>query len=216
MEVDTSSEDVKTMGNQERFIKLYELGYDIEKKQQPVIIRLEEAMLKKKITSMTLCKKTGISRQTMNAVLNGKMKPGVDFALKVSKVIGISVEELFTLHDSAWETLVTKESQSIYWDVVQQELVERKEMKQIEEKEGVEHWSTDQKRLINESEYTTILENELKERMDEEIEKARKVPVGRREEKIFHRMAKDAIIEDVENRYPLRFHRVVKNIKPII
>ena len=65
-------------------------------------------------------------------------------------------------------------------------------------------------------EYTAILENELKERMDEEIEKARKVPVGRREEKIFHRMAKDAIIEDVENRYPLRFHRVVKNIKPII
>lgn len=203
------------MKGQERLEKLYELGYDIEKKQQPVIVLLEEEMLNKRITTMTLCKKTGISRQTMNAVINGKMKPGVDFALKVSKVIGVPVEELFTLHESAWETLLTKDSQSIYWDMSKLVLIERKEMKKIEEDKGIEYWNSVQECLIKEDEYEAILESELEKRMDEEVELARKTSVGRREEKIFQRIARDAIIADVERKYPLRFHRVVENIKPI-
>lgn len=203
------------MSTNDRFQKLYEMGYDIEKKQQPVIVKLDEAMTKKKITSMNLCKKTGISRQTMNAVLNDKMKPGADFALKVAKVLEMPVEEIFALHDSAWETLVTENSQSIYWDVASEALIEGKDVKQIEEDKGTEYWSTADASLISEAEYKRIMEKALDERMAEEIEKARKLPVGRREEKIFHRMAKDAIIEDIENQYPQRFQRVVKNIKPI-
>ena len=204
------------MTKKDRFQKLYDLGYDVEKKQQPVIIGLENVMMKKKITTMTLCKKTGISRQTMNAVMHGKMKPGVDFALKVSKVLGVPVEEVFALHDSAWETLVTKESQSIYWDLASEELIEGKDVKQVEEKEGIEYWSIEEERIIKETEYDSILNKEMQERMEEEIEKARKVPIGRREEKIFQRMAKQVITEDVESKYPLRFHRVVKSIKPFI
>ncbi|WP_442637610.1 helix-turn-helix transcriptional regulator [Rossellomorea marisflavi] len=198
-----------------RFQKLYDMGYDIEKKRQPVIVELEEAMRKNKISSMTLCKKTGISRQTMSAVLNGNMKPGVDFALKVSKVIGIPVEELFKLHDSAWETLVTEDSQSIYWDLLEEKAVERREMKVIESEMGVQYWSTQEGKIISEAEYKNILEEELEKRMDEEIEWARKQPVGRRDEKVFQRMARTKIEEDVEKRYPLRFHRVVKSIKPV-
>lgn len=204
------------MSEQDRFQKLFEMGYDIEKKQQPVIIKLEEAMLKQKITSMKLCKKTGISRQTMNAVLNGKMKPGVDFALKVAKVLQMNVEEIFALHDSAWETLVTEDSQSIYWDVASEAMIEGKDVKHIEEEQGTEYWSTKESRLIKQDEYEKMVEKELAERMEEEIEKARKLPVGRREEKIFQRIAKEAILEDIEKQYPQRFQRVVKNIKPIV
>lgn len=205
-----------TLESKDRFQKLYNMGYDVEKKQQPVIIELDQAMQKYKISSMTLCKKTGISRQTMSAVLNGRMKPGVDFALKVSKVIGIPVEELFKLHDSAWETLVTEDSQSIYWDLLTQELIERKDVKVIEEEHGVQYWCVEEERTMSESEYEEILANELEERMDEEIEKARQVPVGRRDEKVFQRMARTTIEEDIEKRYPLRFHRVVKSIKPVV
>lgn len=204
------------MSGNDRFQKLTDLGYDIEKKQQPVIIKLEEAMMKQKITSMKLCKKTGISRQTMNAVLNGKMKPGVDFALKVSKVLQMNVEELFALHDSAWETLVTEDSQSIYWDVANEEMIQGKDVKHIEEEQGMEYWSIKDSRLIKQSEYEEIVEKTLAKRMEEEIEKARKIPVGRREEKIFQRIAKEAIMEDIALHYPQRFQRVVKNIKPII
>lgn len=204
------------MSQKDRFQKLFEMGYDIEKKQQPVIIKLEEAMLKRKITPMNLCKKTGISRQTMNAVLNGKMKPGVDFALKVAKVLQMEVEELFALHESAWETLLTEDSQSIYWDVESESMVEGKDVKRIEEERGIEHWSTENSKLITETEYEKLVEKALEERMEEEVEKARKRPVGRREEKIFQRIAKDAIMSDMEERYPQRFQRVVKNIKPIV
>lgn len=198
-----------------RFQKLFDMGYDIEKKQQPVIIELEEAMRKNKISSMTLCKKTGISRQTMSAVLNGNMKPGVDFALKVSKVIGIPVEELFKLHDSAWETLVTEDSQSIYWDLLEEKAIERREMKVIESEHGIQYWSIEEERIVSEDEYNAIFEKELENRMEEEVEWARQQPVGRRNEKVFQRMAREKIEEDVEKQYPLRFHRVVKSIKPV-
>lgn len=204
------------MSGKDRFQKLVEMGYDIEKKQQPVIIKLEEAMMKQKITSMKLCKKTGISRQTMNAVLNGKMKPGVDFALKVAKVLQMNVEEIFALHDSAWETLVTEDSQSIYWDVASEAMIEGKDVKHIEEEQGTEYWSTADSKLIKQAEYEKVVEKALAERLEAEIEKARKLPVGRREEKIFQRIAKEAILEDINNQYPQRFQRVVKNIKPII
>lgn len=199
----------------DRFAKLHEMGYDIEQKEQPVIILLEDAMLKKKITSMRLCKKTGISRQTMNAVLNGKMKPGVDFALKVSKVLDIPVEDLFHLHESAWETLVIKDSQSIYWDIASMEIIERKDMKKIVEREGEQYWDMEEDVLLSEAEYEAILAKELDERLEEEIENARKLPVGRRDEKVFQRMAKDVIIKDIETRYPLRFQRVVTTLKAI-
>lgn len=203
------------MDAQSRFKKLHEMGYDIEKTEQPVIVKLEEALQKKKMTAMTLCKKTGISRQTMNAVLHGKMKPGTDFALKVAKVLQMSVEDLFSLHDSAWETLVTEESQSIYWDVAKEAMIEGKDVKKIEEENGTQYWSIESNGLISEAEYEKAVEKALVERMDEEVEKARKIPVGRREEKIFQRIAKDAILHDMEKRYLKRFQRVVKNIKPI-
>lgn len=205
-----------TLEKQDRFQKLYNMGYDVEKKQQPVIIELDKAMQKYKISSMTLCKKTGISRQTMSAVLNGRMKPGVDFALKVSKVIGVPVEDLFKLNDSAWETLLVEDSQSIYWDLLTQELIKGKDVKGIEEEEGVQYWCVEEDRTMSESEFEKILEKELEERMNEEVEKARQIPVGRRDEKVFQRMARTTIEEDIEKRYPLRFHRVVKSLKPVI
>lgn len=203
------------MSGTDRFLKLHEMGYDVESKQQPVIIKMEEAMRKKNITSMKLCKKTGISRQTMNIVLNGKMKPGIDFALKVSKVLEVPVEELFELHDSAWETLVMENTQSMYWDLAKEVLIERKHIKVIEEREGVQYWDVANERLIHSDDYQTILEKELEDRMEEETEKARNIPVGRKSLRVFESMAKEAITQDVESRYLPRFQRVVKSLRPV-
>lgn len=202
------------MTMESRLEKLYEMGYRIESKEQPIENRMEEVMLKKRVTSSSLVKMTGVSKQTMHAIMNGKMKPGVDFALKVSTVLQVPVEELFSLNDSAWETLINDDGNSIYWDLSALELVERHDIKKLEDEKGVEYWDVEQESLITDETYQQILETAMTERMDEEMEKARQEKVRRRDEKVFHRMARESIEKDIETRYPKRFQRVVKRIKP--
>lgn len=196
-----------------RLEKLFDMGYQIERKEPPVHNNMEAVMLKKRMTSAGLVKSTGISKQTMHAVLSGKMKPGIDFALKVSSVLGVPVEDLFTLNESAWETLITNDGKSVYWDLAELELVERQDAKKLEGTQGVEYWDLEKESLISQDQYQNILDSALEERMAEEMENARKQKVGRKEEKIFQRMARETIERDIEKRYPQRFQRVVKNVK---
>ena len=58
-------------------------------------IRVERAI--KNITQDDLAKKVGVSRQTINAMESNKYVPSTVFALKIAKVFGKKVEEIFTL-----------------------------------------------------------------------------------------------------------------------
>lgn len=198
----------------ERLQELYKMGYGVESKQPAIENHIEKMMLKKKMTSATLWKRAGISKQTMHAVMNGKMKPGIDIVLKIATVLQVPVEELFSLNESAWENLITQDGKSILWDLAELTLVERPDVKLIEDVHGVQHWDLENSKLISVEEYDVILTKELAERMEEEMEHARKEKVRRRDQKVFQRIARLSIEENVASRYPLRFQRVVENVKP--
>ncbi|MBT4352291.1 helix-turn-helix transcriptional regulator [archaeon] len=50
---------------------------------------------KKKITQEELAKKTGVSRQTIISIENGRYVPSLPLALKFGKLFKCKVEELF-------------------------------------------------------------------------------------------------------------------------
>lgn len=52
------------------------------------------------ITQQELAERTGVSRQTINAMELGKYVPSTVLALKVAEVFGRTVNEIFTLEDS--------------------------------------------------------------------------------------------------------------------
>jgi len=58
-------------------------------------IRVERAI--KNITQEELANKVSVSRQTINAMEAGKYVPSTVLALKVAKVFGKRVEEIFSL-----------------------------------------------------------------------------------------------------------------------
>jgi len=60
-------------------------------------IKVERA--KKNWTQADLAEKIGISRQAMNSIETGKFVPSTVLALKMSKVFGTPVEEIFQLED---------------------------------------------------------------------------------------------------------------------
>ncbi len=61
-------------------------------------IRIERAILN--ITQAELAEKVNVSRQTIHATENSKYVPSTLLALKISKVFGKKVEDIFTLEDN--------------------------------------------------------------------------------------------------------------------
>lgn len=64
-------------------------------------IRVERAVLN--ITQEELAKKTGVTRQAINAIELNKYIPSALLALKIAAIFGKSVNEVFMLEDSDWE-----------------------------------------------------------------------------------------------------------------
>jgi putative transcriptional regulator len=60
-------------------------------------IKVERA--KKDLTQAALAREIGVSRQTINAMELGKYVPSTLLALKLAKLFGCSVEDLFQLED---------------------------------------------------------------------------------------------------------------------
>jgi len=60
-------------------------------------IRVERAI--KNITQADLADMIGVSRQTINTIESNRYVPSTVLALKIARVFGKSVEEVFTLDD---------------------------------------------------------------------------------------------------------------------
>lgn len=59
--------------------------------------RIKILRAEKDISQDDLAKLIEVSRQTINAIENGKFNPSVKLVLKMSKVFGCTVEEIFQL-----------------------------------------------------------------------------------------------------------------------
>jgi len=60
-------------------------------------IRIERATMD--ITQADLAEKIGVSRQTINAMESNKYVPSTVLALKIARLFGKTVEEIFELED---------------------------------------------------------------------------------------------------------------------
>lgn len=58
-------------------------------------IKVQRARLK--LTQEQLAELIGVTRKTVNTIENGKFIPSTVLAIKMAKVLGVSVEELFIL-----------------------------------------------------------------------------------------------------------------------
>ena len=51
------------------------------------------------LTQQELADKVGVTRQTIHSIEKGKFKPSVELALRLARVLGTSVEQLFELEN---------------------------------------------------------------------------------------------------------------------
>lgn len=64
-------------------------------------IRVERAI--KRMTQQQLAEAVHVSRQTINAIEQGKYVPSTVLALKIASVFEKNLEEIFQLEDNDWE-----------------------------------------------------------------------------------------------------------------
>lgn len=50
-------------------------------------------------TQEDVAKKLNVTRQTINAIENNKYNPSLELAIKLSKLLDVTVEELFTIDE---------------------------------------------------------------------------------------------------------------------
>ena len=61
--------------------------------------RLREILGEWGVKHVWICKKVGMHQTTFNRILKGEMMPSIRFALKISRVLNIPVEEIFWLEE---------------------------------------------------------------------------------------------------------------------
>jgi len=59
--------------------------------------RLKEERVSQKISQIELASGAGVSRQSIHAIETGKYVPSTELALRISRILGKKVEDLFFL-----------------------------------------------------------------------------------------------------------------------
>ncbi|AHF06216.1 helix-turn-helix transcriptional regulator [Desulfitobacterium metallireducens] len=59
--------------------------------------RIRELRKTKNMTQEELAKISGVTRQTINAIENSKYNPTLELAIKLARLLGVHIDELFIL-----------------------------------------------------------------------------------------------------------------------
>ena len=68
-------------------------------------MRIKEVLKRKKMTSKTLSKKTGLTEMGISNILTGKSSPNADTIMKIASALGVKCGELFDDFESEKKTL---------------------------------------------------------------------------------------------------------------
>jgi DNA-binding XRE family transcriptional regulator len=213
-------EELRNIPRREKISSLAELKEKglciIEEDETTVENHIMHILQEKGLLVSDLAKLTGISRQNINAVVKNKMKPGVDFALKVSHVLGISVEELFTLTESAWVKPYKQERDStLYVDVVNLMILDNTAKKEEIAVNGFEYFNQDTKEYMSRDEHAELLKEFLKSNTPAKVEELKEESGDLSTTKLTS-LAKEELRKEFNEKYVKVFKKLGERIQPYV
>lgn len=196
---------------EEKGLILMDEGLNIEN-------HIDKYLKKKNITPGDLSKMSGLSRQSINSVMKGRMKPGIDFAMKVSYVLDTPIEELFSLKEGAWiKTEKTNDESTLYVDVARLEIIDGNVRRKRMEEDNYEYFNLETKNYLTKEDYLNELENEINKRLKDEIDKLYENKANSKKRiEVITKMAKDKITEDFNEINVKLYRKLARKISPLI
>ncbi|WCK57723.1 helix-turn-helix transcriptional regulator (plasmid) [Aneurinibacillus sp. Ricciae_BoGa-3] len=190
--------------------------YIIDEDEVTVENHIMEKLQEKGLLVSDLAKLTGLSRQNINAVVKNKMKPGVDFALKVSYVLGLTVEELFTLTDNAWVKPYKQERDAtLYLDTVNLEIIDNTVKKEAISKTGHEYYNKETNKFLTREEHTDLLKAFLDKETPAKIEELKEENSDLTTTKLMS-LAKEELRNEFNNTYTRIYKKLGERIQPYV
>lgn len=182
--------------------------YIIEDDDIVVETKLPQVLKEKGLITSDLAKLTGISRQNINAVIRKKMKPGIDFALKTSYVLGVPVEELFTLTEEAWvKPYKVGADISVFVDVINLIVLDNRIKKALLKKDACEYVDVTTGQKLTKQEYDSLLKQYIaqnKEQQEDLVKKANP--------KMSPKRVKSVAVENLKREFRLKYSRIYKRL----
>lgn len=167
-----------------------------------------EILEQKGLLISDLARLTGISRQNINAVVRNKMKPGVDFVLKVSYVLGEPIEKLFVLTDEAWVKPYKHERDAtLYLDMIHMEKVDTKEKRRAIKETGFEFYHIETREQISRKEW----ESRLKEFVERHFEE-KEQQVKKEDESLTANQIKSTVAEELREEFNSLYSKIYKKL----
>lgn len=193
--------------------EVYSKGYRLEPTEPPVRCYVEEYLKARNITASELAERTGISRQTMHNILNDKYTPGVDLALKISKVLGVPVERLFYLTEDAWISRVKiKGERTLYLDVINLVLLDKEAIDEEIKSDPRTIYDQKTKTMITPEKMEAIINQELEETLKND-EKIKRILAGESVDKrSIPRVIRLALQEEHKIRFIPKYQKLVKRV----
>jgi DNA-binding XRE family transcriptional regulator len=157
--------------------ELKDLGLSIIGEDETTVENKLQKILKEKgLLISDLSKLTGISRQNINTVIRNKMKPSIEFVLKVSYVLGLkNVDDIFSLLEDAWVKPYRQERDAtVYINMIDMTMVDTKQKRKEMKESGYEYYHIETKKFFTKEQREELLRNYLEKHLDNRIQESRK------------------------------------------
>lgn len=163
----------------------------------------------RKIAYKDAAERIGISRQSLDLFSKGESQPTIEVALKLSLLLDAPIEELFCLERGAWFTSAKDSNgHTIYYDHMRQELVSGNEMKGVNK---MVRYDKDLNENMSLASFNKLVKMLQEERVNEIIAKDGR-DAHTRDTLARH---KEAVREELEIQYPLRYEAMYQELQPI-
>lgn len=134
---------------------------------KPLKNNLKTILKEKGLNQSDLSELTGICRQNISEIVQGKMTPGVVLASQIATVLGVSIETLFELTPDAWVRIAKVNNDvSLYYDEYNIEIISNSIRKAEIKKDGLEYFLIKENRCISSKEYQKLKTDFINNRCD--------------------------------------------------
>lgn len=160
----TICRDIKKIIN-----NLKKQGISLLEEENPLILnKLSSILTKKNILPIDIANLIGVSRQTINSILNSNTKPNIEIALKISYVLNIPVEDIFVLNKKYWfNNDINKEKDTSYFlNIITGEIVNSSQKKKFIKKNKAEYYNIVEKKCLTKEQRDSILKEYIGSKED--------------------------------------------------
>lgn len=187
----------------------------IDKSSEQIKNNLKKILTEKKLLPIDLATLIGVTKQSINSIINSNVLPSVGIALKISYTLQTPIETIFEMSEDAWIRPYVINDKPMYLDKVNLEVIEVTLVKEFIKSTSFEYYDMESKKYISKKDRNILWKEYTQCNQENELLK-----VKSDNQNYTLREAKSVSFKNLESKFNERyikiFYRLGKRITPYI